>query len=143
KKKRAKRRKRSGTGGGISASEQREMKKLLVAGNRLSKGRALVGSATDQTIGEFASYLGDLPDHVRPFWKLPSYLMDQDLTCRIRIYLSSNGELIKSEIFQSSGNSEFDQKAMRAVSRSNPFPILSSHLGPRALRGDIVLGFPL
>jgi colicin import membrane protein len=143
-KKRRKKRSRVGdTSGGISAKEQQEMRKLLVAGNRLSKGRALVGSNSQESAGEFSAYLDDLPDHVRPYWKLPSYLMGRGFRCRIRIFLAEGGGLIKSVLFQSSGNSEFDQKALRAVKMSAPFPSLSRSLIARGVRGDIVLGFPL
>ncbi len=116
---------------------------LVAEGNKISKGGALTG-ATAGEAGPFRVYISTLPDTVRPYWKLPSYLMNQGLSCRIRIYLSASGELLSASILQSSGNNEYDQKAIEAVRRSAPFPAPDEgEVTARAAKGEIVLGFPL
>ena len=45
---------------------------LIIEGNRLSKGSALVGDYTDTQNSEFSAYVQNIPGVIRPFWKLPS-----------------------------------------------------------------------
>jgi TonB family protein len=54
-----------------------------------------------------------------------------------------SGHVSRAEIYQSSGDSEYDQKSLDAVNAASPFPQLSEEFGRRALNGDILLGFPL
>ena len=129
--------------GTISSSLQKEIKGIILAGNKLSQGSSAYGEIGEYERGLFGQYVLNLPDIVRPEWKLPSYLLEKNLQCRIRIYLNNSGELIKAEVFESSGNVEYDTKAMDAVKKSAPFPRLPKEIQARASRGDILLGFPL
>lgn len=115
---------------------------LVAQGNKISKGNAIVG-ATEGEAGPFQMYLSSIIDRVRPFWKLPSYLIDQNLTCRIRLYLNAQGNLVKASIYSSSGNSEYDQRALSAVEKSAPFAVPDDNILSRVQKGEIVLGFPL
>lgn len=120
-----------------------DLNKLVVAGNKLNSGKSLVGTTSEIENTIFNKYISTLPDWVRPNWKLPSYLLDQSLRCRVRVYLSSNGKVVRSEIFESSGVEEFDQRALNAVSVSSPFPSLDGEIVSRVINGEIILGFPL
>lgn len=115
---------------------------LIIEGNRLSKGSALVGDYTDEQNSEFSAYVQNLPGIIRPFWKLPSYLLEKNLRARIKIYLSPEGKLLKLEMNESSGDSEFDARAQSAV-RSATFPKPSADVGARLTNSGIILGFPL
>lgn len=115
---------------------------LIIEGNRLSKGSALVGDYTDEQNSEFSAYVQNLPGIIRPFWKLPSYLLEKDLRCRIKIFLSPEGKLLKTELQESSGTAEFDSRAEQAV-RSATFPKPSEEVGKRLTNSGIILGFPL
>lgn len=115
---------------------------LIIEGNRLSKGSALVGDYTDTQNSEFSAYVQNIPGVIRPFWKLPSYLLDKDLRCRIKIYLSPEGKLIKFELQESSGVSEFDARAEKAI-RESTFPKPSTEVGSRLVNSGIILGFPI
>jgi len=119
-----------------------ELKQLILAGNKLSKGSSITGG-TGGSGDAFTQYISSLPDMIRPRWKLPSYLMDQDLKCRIRIFLNPTGRLLRAEIYESSGNPEYDRRALEAVKGSSPFPELAESFKSRGINGDIVLGFPL
>ena len=119
-----------------------DLSKLILEGNKISKGSAIVGSRSGQADGEVSQYVGALPDYVRPNWKLPSYLIDLDLNCRVRIFINSSGELIKAEVFKSSGNTEYDQRALNAI-RMSRFPAPSGRAKELATDGKIILGFPL
>lgn len=129
----------------VSLAVKNEFKELLNAGNIIKKGGALVGENTqgDLAVEEFSLYITKLPDLIRPHWKLPSYLIDKGLRCRIRLYLNQVGNVLKTEIFESSGVVEFDEKAIEAIRASAPFPELSNLVQRKALNGEILLGFPL
>lgn len=132
--------KKKGTTEGVG---NKNLDSLIIEGNRLSKGSALVGDYTDEQNSEFSAYVQNIPGIIRPFWKLPSYLLDKDLRCRIKIYLSASGQLLKLEIQESSGQAEFDARAEKAVRDASPFPKPSDEVGSRLTNSGIILGFPL
>ena len=134
---------KTGTGKSNTAGlSDSELKQLILAGNKLSKGGSLTGG-TGGSSDAFTQYISSLPDMIRPRWKLPSYLMEQNLKCRIRIFLNPTGRLLRAEIYESSGNPEYDRRALEAVKGSSPFPELAESFKSRGINGDIVLGFPL
>lgn len=116
---------------------------LVIEGNRVSKGSALVGDFSDDQNSEFSSYVQALPDRIRQHWKLPSFLLEKELQCRIKIYLSANGDLLKLEIHESSGVGEYDQKAEEAIRKAAPFSKPSETVAARLTSSGIILGFPL
>ena len=128
--------------GSLEGIDRGRLKDLILQGNKLSKGTNITGSGAGGT-DAFSRYLGKLPSSVKPFWTLPSYLLGKNYTCRVRIFLSADGKLIKSELYETSGNKEYDGKAMLAVKQASPFPKLAEEFKDRGLSGDIVLGFPL
>ena len=129
---------------GISDKARDQLRSLVAAGNKISQGSSISGAGNSaEQATAFNSYISQLPELVRPNWRLPSYLMDKNLRCRIRIYLSENGELLKAEIYEPSGNEEYDERALKAVRESSPFPSLESAIASRAVKGQILLGFPL
>lgn len=129
---------------GLSPAAQERLRALVAAGNKLSTGSALTGSGTGEgEVTPFHLYISQLPDLVRVHWRLPSYLSDQGLRCRIRIYLSARGDLVRAEIHESSGNDEYDRRALEAVRASTPFPPMDEQIAARGIRGEVLLGFPL
>lgn len=128
--------------GAKAGTGNKNLDSLIIEGNRLSKGSALVGDYTDEQNSEFSAYVQNLPGIIRPFWKLPSYLLEKNLRARIKIYLSPEGKLLKLEMNESSGDSEFDARAQQAV-RSATFPQPSAEVGARLTSSGIILGFPL
>lgn len=119
-----------------------EPKVLLMAGNKLSEGMALAARERDPKLGEFHGYLEYLPQHIKKKWKLPSYLLGKDLRCRIRIIIAENGELINFSLIESSGDEEFDRRALQATKESNPFPKPNNSITSLLRQGHIILGFP-
>jgi TonB family protein len=129
---------------GISDKARDQLRSLVAAGNKISEGSSISGAGNSaEQATAFNGYISQLPELVRPNWRLPSYLMDKNLRCRIRIYLSENGELLKAEIYETSGNEEYDERALKAVRESSPFPPLDNTISSRAVKGQILLGFPL
>jgi colicin import membrane protein len=128
---------------GLYGEKATDLKNLVMAGNRLNKGTAMYGDSNAGDLTAFQVYAGRLPDLVRPHWRLPSFLMDKKLKCRIRVWIAPNGEVTRTEIYQSSGDNEYNQRAIEAIKSASPFPRLSEEFGKRGQNGDIVLGFPL
>lgn len=125
-----------------SVFDGKKLDKLVAAGNKLSGGAALVGGEASAAQGEYALYLGSLPEAVRPYWKLPSYLASQELQARVRVFIRTDGSLIKAELYESSGVAEYDQRAIEAVRRARFSPMPKGQ-SDRGIAGEIVLGFPL
>ena len=122
----------------------KQLNKLILEGNKISKGSSLTGvQVTQNNYGAFENYIVTLPDHVRPYWKLPSYLMDKDYKCRIQVFINAAGDLVRSSLIESSGDSEYDNKAMQAVKDSAPFPRPDASIVSRLIQGEVILGFPL
>jgi len=116
---------------------------LINRGNKVSNGEALVGTGENANLSELQAYATQVSNVVRSHWKLPSYLVNKELQCRIRLFINERGELIRSEIFESSGESEYDTRALKAVNLASPFPVPKTLISGKTLRGDILLGFPL
>lgn len=128
---------------GLYGEKSTNLKNLVMAGNKLNKGTAMYGDGNSADLTAFQVYAGRLPDLVRPHWRLPSFLLEKKLKCRIRVWLAINGEVKRAEVYQSSGDGEYDQRAIEAIRAASPFPALSEEFGKRGLNGDIALGFPL
>ena len=128
---------------GLYGDKESALKDLVLSGNKLSKGAAMYGEGGAAEMTAFQAYASRLPDLVRPHWKLPSFLMDKNLKARIRVWLNMSGEVTRAVVYQSSGDGEFDQRAVEAVKSAAPFPALKEEFGKRAMNGDILLGFPL
>lgn len=128
---------------GVYGDRETALKDLVLSGNKLSKGTAMYGEGGAAEMTAFQAYASRLPDLVRPHWKLPSFLMDKNLKARIRVWLNMSGEVTRAIVYQSSGDGEFDQRAVEAVKAAAPFPALKEEFGKRAMNGDILLGFPL
>lgn len=143
KKKTAKGKKKKVKGNKILKSQRSQLRKLVLEGNKVSTGTSLVGDGLAQERTVFNNYVSALPNFVRPHWKLPSYLIDRDLKCRIRVFIAANGKILKAQIYESSGEAEFDQKALASVKRVNSFPKPQRDILARVAAGDVILGFPL
>jgi TonB family protein len=130
--------------GTLSGIERGALNKLILEGNKLSQGSSLTGDIGNTPAdGVLQSYALALPNAIRPYWKLPSFLLEQNLNCRVRVFIGPSGELLKAEIYTSSGDAEYDQKALDATRRAAPFTRPSDEIAGRMARGEIILGFPL
>jgi TonB family protein len=128
---------------GLDKNTLAKLDGLIKRGNKVSQGQALVGSGSAESLTELQGYAAKLPALVKPYWKLPSYLADQNLQCRIRVYINGRGEVLRSNVFEKSSDPEYDERALSAVKAAAPFPPPPASIVSRTLRGDILLGFPL
>jgi TonB family protein len=102
-----------------------------------------VGDYSNESNSELAGYVQTLPDIIRQFWKLPSYLKEKNLSCQIRVYIAASGNILKIDMHKSSGNEEYDSRAEKALRDAAPFPKPSALVAERLTRSGIILGFPL
>lgn len=128
----------------FDSSVSQKLEKLVYAGNKVSQGIARVEQGEQGSYADaFERYLATIPDVVRPHWRLPSYLKDQNLRCRIRIFLNKDGVIVKTQIYESSGVDEYDSKALQAIKQASPFPVAEKQILSKLQSGDVILGFPL
>lgn len=120
-----------------------EIRKLIVAGNKLEKGsridKADPNAPTDE--GEIAAYTQLVREKIKPHWLLPSDLMSKRLKCLVQVFISRQGELLDLNIFEGSGNEEFDQRAIQAIKTFAPFPPPPASIRDNARTGQVVLEF--
>lgn len=129
--------------GKSKGNSDKNLEALVLEGNKLSQGSALTGDFSDGPSSEFSAYVQTLPGAIRGKWKLPTYLLEQNLKARFKIYISLTGELLKTELIESSGNNEFDSRAINAIRESAPFAAPPEAVGVRLTRYGVILGFPL
>lgn len=128
---------------GLYGEKQTALKDLVLSGNKLKTGTQMTGEGNAAEMTAYHAYVLRLPDIIRVKWTLPSYLADKKLKCRVRISINPSGEVSKMAIQQSSGESDYDQRAMDAIRASAPFPNFSKNLGNRTENIEVVLAFPL
>lgn len=121
---------------------RKSFKKLLVEGNKLSKGTSISGRYQSD-VAEFDRYVLNLPNIIRPFWKLPSFLKEAKLNARIIVYINDSGRVVHHRFISKSGNTEFDERVIQSIERSQPFPIPISGIKDTLLSEGVILGFPL
>lgn len=132
----------------IGRKNKKIIKNLLIEGNKISKGESLIDGETlsneEIDLKAFKDYIEKVRASVKEYWKLPEYLKDQpDVRCRIQIFISTNGDLLRLHVYESSGNEEYDKRALQTVENAAPFPSVSFKIRERVLNGDLILGFPL
>lgn len=115
----------------------------VLYGNKLAQGNSVTGRNNGEFQGIYAQYVSTIPSKVKPFWKLPSYLMGRDLRCRVRVFIAQNGEVLNATIYESSGVKEFDDKAIESVFLSSPFSTPDQNIIKNLANGEVILGFPL
>jgi TonB family protein len=116
---------------------------LIIEGNRLSKGTALVGNNSDIADPVYVGYVNTIPEKVRQNWRVPGFLKEQNLKCKIQFWIGPRGEILKAAIFESSGNVDYDNIALEAVKASAPFAPPPVEAAPRLGSRGLILGFPL
>ena len=70
-------------------------------------------------------YISIVFGRIKSMWANP--VESTSLQATVRFSIQKNGEVVQTEIEQSSGNALYDQAALRAVIASGPLPPLPSH----------------
>lgn len=116
---------------------------VIAAGNKLSEGSSYTGTSSAQAQGAFDEYVLSVMEEVRKFWKLPAYLANLELSCHVQIFINAQGKLLDYKIIKSSGNKEYDDKAIGSIRSVKKFPRPDKEITNRLVAGEIVLAFPI
>jgi colicin import membrane protein len=127
---------------GLNGEKTSAIKNLVLSGNKLSKGTSIYGEGAGRDMTALQIYVSRLPEFVRPNWNIPTYLSGKNLTAQVQIWLNINGEVTRAVVRKSSGESEFDQRALEAIKAAR-FPPLKEEFAARAQSDGVLLGFPL
>jgi len=114
-----------------------ELKEIIFAGNKISRGSSLTGNSEYIQFGEM------IISKIKPFWKLPSYLKEQNLSNQIQVFISPSGSVLKTIINESSGVKQYDTRSLDSIKQSSPFPSPPKSIQQKLLREGIILAFPL
>lgn len=88
---------------------------------------------------EVDRYVALIRDRIEQQWRRP--LQSQsELSCTLFVKLLPNGEVAYAEVRRSSGNSSFDDSALRAVYKASPLPIPNEGLAFEEFR-ELILPF--
>jgi colicin import membrane protein len=126
----------------FSEESQKELNRLILAGNKLAEGTSATGDTKTQNYDEFDRYSIRVREALYQYWRLPGHLMDKNLRCLIRLFIAKDGRLIKHEIYESSGNAEFDNRAVESVTLASPYPAPSEDIGSLLEDGQLLMVFP-
>lgn len=90
----------------------------VVKGNQVSQGNSLTGLQRDAHRG----YLATVQQQVKRTWRLPQWMANANYAARVRIWVDSNGNVIKKQMIRSSGNAEFDERVMASIEATGALP---------------------
>lgn len=142
KKKVVKKKGKAGPDRGRSFSDG-QLKKVIALGNRISEGSSLYGGSGENSGDIFDRYAVSLMETVRKHWRLPGYLAKKDLKCKIQIFIGKNGEVLKHRVIESSGNPDYDDRALKSINAVGRFDAPAKEIASRIAAGEIALAFPL
>lgn len=79
---------------------------------------------------EFAAYYNDIWKRIRSMWSVPEDLLDQDLETILGIRVARDGTIVDVWMEESSGNTYYDETALRAIRKANPLsPLPEKYTG--------------
>ncbi|EPZ52230.1 TonB family C-terminal domain protein [Bacteriovorax sp. BAL6_X] len=116
---------------------------IIAAGNKLSDGSSYTGTGSAQAQGDFDNYVISVMEAVRKHWRLPAYLANLELSCHVQVFINSQGKLLEYKIIKSSGNAEYDSKAVGSIRAVGSFPRPKKEITNRLVAGELVLAFPI
>jgi colicin import membrane protein len=109
-----------------------------IRGNEVSRGSSLKGV---QRL-DHENYVNAVDEHVHRHWSLPQWLANANFKARVLVFVDAQGNVVKKQMTQSSGNQVFDERVMLAIERSSPFPVPPSNLVDILAVDGIEFGFP-
>lgn len=142
-KKNKKKKDQSSGGKGKGGKDSDLLDRLILEGNKLSKGLLKTGQLSEQELTAVEAYALDVTAQVKPFWQLPKRLIELNLRARVRLFLNNKGEIINLTVHESSGNTEYDQMALRSIRSAAPFSVPQNEILEALRNGLIMLGFPI
>lgn len=126
----------------LAAKEQEAVEEEVVEepvkGNIVTDGSELEG--LDQI--QYERYYKKISSIIKKNWNLPQWLASAQLNAQAAIRLDERGYVIKADIYESSGNTVFDDTVLAAIKSSSPFPPPEARMVRVITRVTMVLSFP-
>jgi colicin import membrane protein len=102
--------------------------------NKSAIAAAETGAESEQQNEEIRLYKAEIYARVWKYWVFPEQLLDKtSLTSIVVVRIAQDGRVLNAEYEHKSGHALFDQSAIRAVQKANPFPPLPQTLRPGPL----------
>jgi colicin import membrane protein len=95
-----------------------------IKGNEISTGSSLKGIARL----EQQSYIQKIDQMIKRHWVLPQWMANASLSARVRLYIDSQGRIVKREFTRSSKNPLFDERVTRAIDSAGTLPVPPNNL---------------
>jgi outer membrane biosynthesis protein TonB len=114
--------------------------KVIVKGNKISKGTSLSGEARENAE---SGYYDSLKARLQQNWDLPVWIQRQNLSAQVQVYIGGRGQIVNFVFTKTSGNPQFDDDVKKALTQSQPLPIPPAGLSEMMLTHGISIGFPL
>lgn len=99
-------------------SSNKPFKQNPIKGTVLSKGNSLTG--LDRI--KFDDYVDSLDQKIKDHFYLTRWLSGKKLKAVLVVKIDKQGQVLERLIVHSSGNSSYDDLALEAIDKSNPFP---------------------
>ena len=110
---------------------------VLLKGAEVSRGSDLKGVRKL----EHAEYSQSVERKVKSTWFIPQWMKDKKFETRVRIFISSSGEILRPQVIKSSGQNNFDRLALESIERASPLPAPTESLRNILEREGILLYF--
>ena len=119
---------------------KQEMEEKQYTGSALSKGDSPEGEVV--TDFETVQYFTSVKAHINMYWSLPQELADKNLRTKIRTIINNEGIVLRGNIVESSGNEDFDARALEVLERASPLPKPPTKKIEKLLSKGVMLNFP-
>ena len=114
--------------------------KVIVKGNKISKGTSLSGEARENAE---SGYYDSLRSRLQQNWDLPVWIQRQNLSAQVQVFIDGRGQIANFVFMKTSGNPQFDDNVKKTLAQSQPLPIPPAGLSDSMLTRGILIGFPL
>lgn len=122
----------------IESEVQASKKQKPIKGVAVTSGDSLTG--LDRI--EYERYFGEVEQHLKQNWTLPSWMMELDVRAQALVQIDDKGYVTMKKLITASGNSDFDEKVLESIDRSSPFPAPPGRLTGVLKNRGIVFNFP-
>lgn len=121
----------TGPGGGTPAGERTPAPGTTGGGSPFGSDNIYASGPTGGVPDmEFSAYYNDIWKRIRSMWSVPEDLLDQDLETIVGIRISRDGTIVDVWVEEESGNSYYDDTALRAIRKANPLaPLPEKYTG--------------
>jgi len=124
------------------------LKKILLEGNKLSKGNLLYKLASEKETSslqetEYQEALNFLVMAIKQEWFLPPDLIGEQLQAKISLKISTKGKIQSFQLSSPSGNKNFDERALSSVELAKTKVQLEEKHQEILKNKTIILVFPL